>query len=88
MDERIKIIADKYGKQNQLHQLMEECCELAIEANHSARKQDITINLINEIADVEIMLEQIKYLFNISEKDIEEEKDYKLNRQLERIKYD
>jgi NTP pyrophosphatase (non-canonical NTP hydrolase) len=42
-------------------------------------------NVIEEIADVTIMLEQIKYLFGIPDADIDEIIEYKLNRQLERI---
>ena len=64
--------------------LAEECCELAVEANHSARK-GVTVKIIEEIADVAIMMEQIIYLAGIDRKDIDEVIDYKLNRQLERI---
>ena len=85
MKEALKTIADHYGKEEQLHQLMEECCELAMEANHSVRKGSLTVNLISEIADVEIMLSQIKYLFNIADDDIEEVKEAKINRQLQRM---
>ena len=83
-DIRIKTIADHYGIKEQLRQLAEECCELAVEANHSARK-GTTVKIIEEIADVVIMMEQIIYLVGIDRKDIDEVIDYKLNRQLERI---
>lgn len=42
-------------------------------------------NVIEEIADVTIMLEQIKYLLSISDTDIDQIIEQKLNRQLERI---
>ena len=45
------------------------------------RKNELT----EEIADVTIMLEQIKYLLQISDTDIEQIIEQKLNRQLERI---
>ena len=83
-NERIKQIADHYGIKEQLRQLAEECCELAVEANHSARK-GTTVKIIEEIADVVIMMEQIIYLAGIDRKDIDEVIDYKLNRQLKRI---
>lgn len=83
-NERIKTIADHYGIKEQLRQLAEECCELAVEANHSARK-GVTVKIIEEIADVAIMMEQIIYLAEIDRKDIDEVIDYKLNRQIERI---
>ena len=44
-DTRIKTIADHYGTKEQLRQLAEECCELAVEANHSARK-GVTVKII------------------------------------------
>ena len=83
-NEKIKQIADHYGIKEQLRQLAEECCELAVEANHSARK-GTTVKIIEEIADVVIMMEQIIYLAGIDRKDIDEVIDYKLNRQLKRI---
>ena len=85
IDHRIKTIADHYGLEYQLRQLAEECSELAVEANYSARYGDITIRLIEEIADVEIMLDQVKYLAEIQESDILETRYYKIERQLKRI---
>lgn len=84
-DERIKKIADNYGIKRQLHQLAEECSELAVEASHSARK-GTTVKIIEEMADVEIMIEQIVYLAKIDRKDIDECIQYKLERQMGRIK--
>lgn len=83
-DERIKTIADHYGIKKQMRQLAEECSELAVEASHSARK-GTTVKIIEEMADVEIMIEQIVYLAKIDRKDIEECIQYKLERQMKRI---
>ena len=85
MEDNLRIIADHYGLKNQLRQLAEECSELAVEANHSARKGSITVRLIEEIADVEIMIEQIRYLAGIQESDIVQTRFYKLERQMKRI---
>ena len=84
-DERIKTIADHYGIKKQLRQLAEECSELAVEASHSARK-GTTVKIIEEIADVQIMIEQIIYLAKIDKCDIEDCINYKLDRQMKRIK--
>ena len=84
-DTRVKTIADHYGTNRQMYQLAEECSELAVEASHSARK-GLTVGIIEEIADVEIMIEQVKYLGRISEDDIQEVKEAKMERQLERMK--
>lgn len=85
MNEKLKTIAEYYGLENQLRQLAEECSELAVEANHSARKGSVTVRLIEEIADVEIMLEQVRYLAGIQESDIVKTRFYKLERQMKRI---
>ena len=84
-DTRIKTIADHYGIKKQLRQLAEECSELAVEASHSARK-GTTVKIIEEMADVEIMIEQIIYLAQIDKCDIEDCINYKLDRQMKRIK--
>lgn len=81
---RIMEIADHYGIKKQMRQLAEECSELAVEASHSARK-GTTVKIIEEMADVEIMIEQIIYLAKIDRKDIEECIQYKLERQMKRI---
>ena len=83
-DERIKTIADHYGIKKQLRQLAEECSELAVEASHSARK-GTTVKIIEEMADVEIMIEQIIYLAKIDKCDIEDCINYKMDRQMKRM---
>ncbi|MCI7606140.1 MAG: hypothetical protein MSS69_05230 [Spirochaetales bacterium] len=82
--DKLQMIADHYGIKKQLRQLAEECSELAVEASHSARK-GTTVGIIEEIADVEIMIEQIIYLAKIDRCDIEDCINYKLDRQMKRI---
>ena len=82
---RIVEIADHYGIEKQLHQLAEECSELAVEASHSARK-GVTVKIIEEMADVLLMIEQVVYLANIAIDDIDECIRFKIDRQLDRIK--
>lgn len=82
--DKLQMIADHYGMRKQLRQLAEECSELAVEASHSARK-GLTVGIIEEIADVEIMIEQIIYLAKIDRCDIEDCINYKLDRQMKRI---
>ena len=83
--DKLQMIADHYGIKKQLRQLAEECSELAVEASHSARK-GTTVKIIEEMADVEIMIEQIIYLAKIDKCDIEDCINYKLDRQIKRIK--
>ena len=84
-EDKIKFIADRYGLFHQLGKLNEECSELSIEAIKSINSGEVTRNLVQEIADVEVMLAQIKYLAGLDEALIEGAKTYKINRQLMRI---
>lgn len=73
-------IANHYGLEHQLVKCKEELGEL-IEAIDSANDEAI----IEEIADVEIMISQIKYLRNIPDEQVDVIKQYKISRQLTRI---
>lgn len=72
-------IANHYGLKHQLVKCKEELGEL-IEAIDSANDEAI----IEEIADVEIMTEQLKQLMR-ADRVVELYKDYKIARQLRRI---
>ena len=99
MQDKIKKIAEYYGIENQSIQLMEEMAELTIALNKYRRsskvehqtisesidEQFIIEQIIEEICDVEIVLEQIKYLLNHSSDDLAVWKQRKIERQLERI---
>ena len=96
-NEAIKKIADTYGYDAQSRQLIEEMAELTVALNKHYRVSILTPQRVNfaerielgnikeEIADVYIMLEQMKYLLNIYEDDIETIINRKILRQLERI---
>lgn len=79
----------KYGKEAQCRQAMEECAELIQAINKSIRypdRKDCHNNLIEEIADVEIMLYQLKVMFNVSDDEVFEVKVQKAVREQERLK--
>ena len=93
MNEAIRKIADHYGLNAQLNVATEELAEL-IQAIARFRRIDendmleleIRKNLVaEEMADVEVMLAQIKYLMKIDEK-VEAIAKYKIDRQLKRMK--
>lgn len=86
MDDRIKKIAEYYGMPAQREQLIEECSELILAAQKCKRVGNrLTFdNYCEEIADVYIMIEQMKHL--ISPKIINGIVDKKLKRQIRRIK--
>lgn len=83
----ILTIADHYGLEHQLGKAAEELAELTGELlKYRERKDDESMQrVIKEIADVEIMLTQIKYLLGISQEWIDGVKAEKIKRQLGRI---
>lgn len=93
--EKIKIIADHYGYESQSRQCMEEMAELTQAINKFWRVcgngqkteksiQDCRDNLVEEMADVQIMLWQMEYLL-LSGQEVNQMIEKKLDRQLERI---
>ena len=97
--QKIRYIANHYGFENQSRQLMEECGELAQAANKMWRTTKEFVcgdgkstefiaaekNLISEMADVSIMIAQIQELLGISNDQIADQVEIKLNREIERI---
>ena len=85
-EEKVKRIADYYGWNSQLRQLAEECSELSVEALHYTRQRGRTERISEEIVDVLIMIQQIIYLLKNDTEKLEKYADFKLDRQLGRIK--
>ena len=70
-----------FGAQNQKMQALEELMELQSALFENVhRETDNRKNIVEEVADVEIMLAQIKEIFDIKPKEIEEIQEYKLRR--------
>ncbi len=98
-EEMIELIADHYGKENQLQKMNEELQELdfaldryinlfVYEPNLYSIHEKVTAadNLIEEMADVDIMIKQILYLLGgDADTEFEHIRDGKLRRQLGRI---
>lgn len=59
---------------------MEEMSELIKEISKYLRGKDVVLSLKEEIADVLIMIEQLRMMHNISDRDIENEINFKLVR--------
>lgn len=91
-------IVKHYGPDNQLKQLIEECGELIVviakfqrgggqylSIKKSAATKELD-NLISEIADVENLIEQIKLDYCLLSEGVEAMKEYKVNREIERIR--
>ena len=77
----------KWGSTAQVIMVFEEMAELQKELTKFLRGNWIGDNIAEEIADCEIMLDQMKLLFDIEEL-VDMNKKYKLKRLAERVKYD
>lgn len=87
-EKRVGEILRHYGEQTQRRQLVEECAELiqAITKYERSGTAAARYNLIEEMADVEIMLEQMRQTLTETERDtMQRISNAKINRQLTRI---
>ena len=81
---RCEAIANHYGMENQLPIVIEEMSELTKEICKYIRGNDNLNDIVEEIADVQIMVEQLISLFGIESK-VNEMIDYKMLRQMQRM---
>lgn len=85
IDEKIRIIAEFYGTEHQMNKLIEELSELQIEAvKFLINERFDRDKLIDELADVENMIDEIKYLVCCTT-EVKKRREFKIKRQLERI---
>ena len=70
----------KFGVKAQLNVALEELAELQKEICKQFRGQGVRNNIIEEVADVYIMLEQIKLIFEVSNEELIKAKTKKLMR--------
>lgn len=85
----LNTIVETYGWDKQEDMAIEECSEL-IKAilkfrRSNAKDSDLRDAVIDEIADVQIMLTQLGIIFNCVE-EVNERIDFKIDRQMGRIK--
>ena len=79
-------IINSYGINSQQDMAIEELSELqkAIVKHRRFHCKETEQDIVDEIADVQIMLEQLKIIYSCS-REVEERIDYKLERQTKRI---
>lgn len=78
-------IARRYGKVHQALKLFEECGELEEALRGYINGTDTKEHAIEELADVEVMLDQFKYFLDC-EKQVDDVKRMKVDRQIGRMK--
>lgn len=87
LEQMIHVILSHYKIENQLEKCREELKELS-DAIEEYKQRKVEINkqhIIEEIADVEIMLYQVKEGLGISSRDVRDWMAYKVLRQMDRI---
>lgn len=82
--ETCRSIANHYGREHQVLIAIEEMSELTKELCKYFRRYDRKKEIIEEVADAQIMLEQLIELFGINN-EVDRMVDYKLNRQIRRM---
>lgn len=93
MDNALEVFVDTYGADAQLEQVIEECSELILAIQKYKRnigkcqtieQQDgLRKNVIDEVADVTIMMRQCNFIF--SPEEITTAISYKVHRQKQRL---
>lgn len=85
-NELYRAAIDAWGEDAQLNVAIEELSELIKEICKQKRGIGVSDNLVEEVADVEIMLEQIKQIFHIADEEVDWWKSFKLSRLAERLR--
>ena len=76
---------DKWGSMSELVVTIEELSELQKEVTKQIRNEGKMENLVEEMADVYIVMEYLKMIFTITDDDINREVEKKLNRRENRL---
>ena len=80
MENKLLTIFNTYGKSHQVSKLLEEVGEF-IETVINEDKE----NMVQEMADVVVMLKQFQYYYGITDEEIEEVMKYKIDRTIKRM---
>ena len=85
--QKLLFIINTYGTHSQQDKAIEEMSELqkAILKHRRNPSEETRKDIIDEIADVSVILEQLKIIYSCH-KEVEERVDYKIDRQIKRIK--
>lgn len=74
-----------YGEDNQVFKAVEELGELMVELSRNSQGEVNTMNIAEEVADVQIMCSQLELIFNI-EAEVKAQREFKLKRLYKRLK--
>lgn len=85
--DRVLKIIEKNGEQHQKYKAAEELAELQTVVLQEANKECFVNKypIIEEIADVYVMLKQLELIYKVDDRDIQEIIDYKIARALREV---
>lgn len=81
----IRQVTDFFGREKQMVKAAEECSELGQQCCKAALNLANRAELIEETADVLLMIEQIKKFYAITDTDINQMMQWKMQRTLDKI---
>lgn len=85
MKDKLQAIVDHFGVSIQLLKFAEEFGEVCQAINrYEAGKVTHTKDITEEVADLEVMIDQIKVIYNLDESDIAVIKEQKVDRTIQR----
>jgi NTP pyrophosphatase (non-canonical NTP hydrolase) len=82
--EFVKAVVDEYGEDSQYRMVQEECAELIVAINHYLRCRKGAEAVVEEIADVQIMLSQLVEMLQCHD-ELEVTIERKMTRQMEKL---
>ena len=85
MNQNIKRIAKHYGFHHQVIKTVEECGEFIVALSKLTNGEGNRADVLEEMADVLVMLEQMQYFLNIDSALLHKIMETKVHRQLERM---
>ena len=85
---QIEEILAHYGLDNQIHKALEELSELSCAILKNINKNAPKQNILEEMADVYIMLEQLKIIYSFDNETLDDVIYYKIQRTIERMNHE
>lgn len=76
---------ETYGEEKQIKKAVQELTELLLAISYYPEEKCGLDALVDEIADVTIMCEQLRMIYGISDEEVCDRMDYKIQRLVERI---
>lgn len=87
MKQEYEDIIGHYGEEKQMHKAVEEFLELATVVQQDANKgKRHRQKVLEEIADAEHMIAQLKIIYELEESELDTMKEFKITRTMERMK--